>query len=83
MPNLISNSLHVTHNRQIVDLRMLVCFPMLEQTISLCLLQDNVTDHCVSKWIFYAGNLIVNVSELMQRYEQAWQNLPADLVSSH
>lgn len=45
-------------------------------------LQDDVTDHCISKWIFYAGNLIVNIDELMQHYDQAWEGLPADAVGS-
>lgn len=45
-------------------------------------LQEDVTDHCVSQWIFYAGNLIVDVDELMQRYNEAREGLPAGGVGS-
>lgn len=39
------------------------------------LLQVSITNHCVTKWIFYAS-FIVELDELMQQYQHALEALP-------
>ncbi len=33
---------------------------------------DKVMQHCVSNWIFKAGNMLIDLDQLMDFYHRAW-----------
>lgn len=37
---------------------------------------DSLHQHCVSKWIFLAGNMVVDLDMLKEYYHRAWRSLP-------